>query len=65
MIVVDRIEGTRAILEVDGETVEIPASALPEGAGEGAILRLVAEPPPVAATEVPPAPPRAPRKVVL
>lgn len=66
MIVVDRIEGTRAILEVDGQIVEIPATALPEGAGEGSVLLLglvtpaVESPAPSAA-----APVRAPRKIVL
>lgn len=40
MISIDRIEGPRAVLEVDGETVEIPASALPEGALEGDLLLL-------------------------
>ena len=38
MIVVDRIEGSRAVVEFDGEMIEIPASALPPGAGEGAVL---------------------------
>ena len=42
MIVVDRVDGDRAILEVDGEIVEIPASALPDGAKEGTWLSLVA-----------------------
>ncbi len=41
MIVLDRIEGSRAVLEIDGELVEIPASALPPGAREGATLRLL------------------------
>lgn len=41
MIVVDRIEGQRAIVEFDGEMIEIPVSCLPDGAGEGAILALV------------------------
>lgn len=39
-IVVDRIEGTRAVLVVGDETVDIPTSALPPGAGEGAVLVL-------------------------
>lgn len=38
MIVVDRIEGQRAVLEISGELVEVPLSALPEGAGEGDLL---------------------------
>jgi hypothetical protein len=41
VIVVDRIEGDRAILEVDGDTIELPLSVLPPGAGEGTILTLV------------------------
>lgn len=40
MIVVDRIEGTIAVLEVEGKTYELPTSVLPEGAGEGSVLRL-------------------------
>lgn len=44
MIVVDRIEGDRAILEIDGETVEIPRAALPPGAQEGSRLQLMALP---------------------
>ena len=39
MISVDRIEGTIAIVEVYGETIEIPVSALPDGTKEGAVLR--------------------------
>ena len=39
-IVVDRIEGTRAILVVGDETVELPVSALPSGASEGSVLVL-------------------------
>lgn len=39
-IVVDRIEGTRAVLVVGNEVVEVPASVLPPGAGEGAVLSL-------------------------
>ncbi len=39
MIVVDRIEGSRAIVEFEGEVIDIPASALPAGCGEGTILR--------------------------
>jgi hypothetical protein len=40
MIVIDRIEGKIAILEIDGETVEFPASALPDDAHEGDVLRI-------------------------
>lgn len=39
-IVVDRIEGDIAVLEVNGQAVHLPVSALPEGAGEGSVLRL-------------------------
>lgn len=42
MITVDRIEGERAILDIDGELVEIPLAALPPGTAEGAGLALVA-----------------------
>lgn len=38
MIAVDRIEGQRAVLEIGGEIVEVPRSALPEGAREGDLL---------------------------
>ena len=41
MIVVDRIEGTRAVLEVEGELVEVPAAALPAGSREGDVLAFV------------------------
>ncbi len=40
MIVLDRVEGARAILEIGGEFVEIPASELPTDAKEGAVLVL-------------------------
>jgi len=39
-IVVDRIEGDVAVLEVGGRTVDVPASLLPEGAREGSELQL-------------------------
>lgn len=39
-ISVDRIEGDRAVLDVRGEQVEIPAAALPPGAAEGSLLSL-------------------------
>jgi hypothetical protein len=38
MIVVDRIEGEVAVLEIDGVTVDFPRKALPRGAREGSIL---------------------------
>ncbi len=44
MIVVDRIEGGVAVLEIDGRTYDIPAAALPEGASEGSVLRLELDP---------------------
>ncbi|PJB47501.1 MAG: DUF3006 domain-containing protein, partial [Deltaproteobacteria bacterium CG_4_9_14_3_um_filter_63_12] len=37
-IVVDRIEGSVAVLEVGNEYVNFPVAALPKGAGEGAVL---------------------------
>jgi hypothetical protein len=37
---VDRIEGDRAVLDIGGEKVEIPAGALPEGAQEGSWLKI-------------------------
>lgn len=37
-MVVDRIEGDRAVLEVGDERIEVPVSVLPEGAGEGSVL---------------------------
>ena len=40
MIVVDRIENGRAILEVHGETIDIVLSALPTGTEEGSFLAL-------------------------
>ena len=40
MIVIDRIENSRAVLEIDGEMVEIPASVLPSGSSEGDFLDL-------------------------
>ena len=38
MIVLDRIEGDRAIVEIGGEMIEIPCSELPNGSKEGDIL---------------------------
>ena len=43
MIVLDRVEGERAILEVDGEIVELPRSALPASVVEGSVLSLVVD----------------------
>ena len=44
MIVVDRIEGTFAVLEVDGAFVDFPLAALPEGAREGDVLTFTRAP---------------------
>ncbi len=41
MIVIDRIEGARAILEISGQTFDIPLALLPSGAKEGDVLRLI------------------------
>ena len=43
-IVVDRVEGARAVLEICGERIEIPAASLPEGAVEGSTLTLALAP---------------------
>ena len=40
-MVLDRIEGNRAIFVVEGERVELPISALPAGAREGDVFALV------------------------
>lgn len=45
MIVIDRMESGRAVLDVGGERVEIPTSALPPGVSEGDVLRLTPDPP--------------------
>lgn len=39
-IVIDRFEGSMAVLDVNGHAVNFPASALPEGAREGSVLTL-------------------------
>ena len=44
MIIIDRIEGDMAVLEIEGATYHVPASALPDGASEGSALRLTLEP---------------------
>ena len=41
MIVIDRIEGDRAILEIDGEMVEVSVKVLPEDCREGAMLSFI------------------------
>ena len=43
-MVVDRIEGGIAVLDVEGTLVELPAAALPPGATEGSNLGLVLVP---------------------
>lgn len=40
MIVIDRIENDRAIVEIGGEVIEIPCSELPNGSKEGDVLVL-------------------------
>lgn len=47
-IVVDRLEGEIAVLEVDGQLLDWPAAALPAGAREGSVLVLTVQedPPP-------------------
>jgi hypothetical protein len=40
MIIIDRIENDRAIVEIGGEMIEIPRSELPNGAKEGDVLVL-------------------------
>jgi len=39
-IVVDRIEDGTAVLDVNGQTFDLPVSALPDGAREGSVLQL-------------------------
>lgn len=40
MIVVDRIEGDMAVLEIGGKCVDVPLAALPEGLREGDLLEI-------------------------
>ena len=42
-IVVDRIEGPVAVLEVAGQLLEVPVELLPPGVAEGAVLGLHVE----------------------
>jgi hypothetical protein len=42
-MIVDRIEGSLAVVEVDGGTVDLPAAWLPAGAAEGSVLRVEVE----------------------
>ncbi|MBQ8288995.1 MAG: DUF3006 domain-containing protein [Clostridia bacterium] len=42
--IIDRIESDVAVVEIAaGKTVDIPLSALPEGAKEGAVLRIIVD----------------------
>jgi hypothetical protein len=41
MIVIDRLEGDIAVLEIQGQTWQIPRAVLPHGAQEGDVLELV------------------------
>ena len=41
MIIIDRFEGDKAVLEVDTGHVNIPITNLPKGAKEGDVLRFV------------------------
>ena len=61
MIVVDRIEGSRAVLELDGERVDVPVSILPPDTREGDILSLARDLAAIAAAAPPPAAPPKPR----
>lgn len=44
MIVVDRIEGDQAVLDVGGRTVDVPLSELPPDVREGTRLTFVVAP---------------------
>lgn len=44
MIILDRIEGERAVLLVGNERVEVPVAVLPEGCREGDVLKFVGDP---------------------
>jgi hypothetical protein len=41
MIVIDRIESGRAILECNGQLIEVDTELLPKGSQEGTVLALV------------------------
>ncbi len=43
-IVIDRFEGDVAVLEIAGALTSVPRALLPEGAREGDVMRLVADP---------------------
>ncbi len=40
-ITIDRIDENIAVLDVDGQSIEFPVAALPEGAKEGDVLAFV------------------------
>ena len=39
-IVVDRIEGDLAVVEIAGQIIDLPVGILPDGAREGSVLQL-------------------------
>jgi hypothetical protein len=43
-MIVDRIEGTRAVVEIEGELIDLPLSALPADVKEGDRLSVVVVP---------------------
>ncbi len=43
-IVLDRIEGSRAVVDIGGEVLDLPAAVLPPDAQEGSVLVLVLAP---------------------
>ncbi len=51
MIVVDRIEGDVAVLEIGGRTVDVPLAELPAGVKEGDRLSFRVEAPDTSAAE--------------
>lgn len=51
MIVVDRIEGDVAVLEIGGRTVDVPLSELPAGVKEGDALTFQVAPADTTAAE--------------
>lgn len=51
MIVVDRIEGDVAVLEIGGRTVDVPLTELPSGVKEGDRLAFTVQAPDTTAAE--------------
>ena len=43
MFVIDRLEGDRAVIDFDGEMIDIPLTALPVGTSEGDRVGFVVE----------------------